>query len=70
MGYLSPKPSFKKILILKFGGIRGFIFFPKGISPKTNITARLEFDLAHFEAEVLLFSHYATENTLTIMSKK
>ena len=26
--------------------------FPKGISPKVNVLARLEFELAHFEATI------------------
>ena len=32
--------------------------FPKSISPKTNVMARLEFELAYFEATVQHFSHY------------
>ena len=51
MSYLMPKPSLKKnssgtILTLD-GRIRGFIPFSRGIIPKVNVTARLEFELAY-----------------------
>ena len=34
------------------GGNKGVHTFPKGISPKVNVIARLEFELAYFEAAV------------------
>ena len=34
--------------------------FPKGISPKMNAIAQLEFELAFFEAADQHFSHYTT----------
>ena len=40
------------------GGDKGERTFPKGISPKVNVIARLEFELAYFEAAVQRFSHY------------
>ena len=43
-----------------FGGIRGFILFPKGISTKVNVIARLEFELVYFEAAVHYISHCVT----------
>ena len=34
--------------------------FPKGISPKVNVIARLEFELAYYDVVVQYVSHYAT----------
>ena len=34
--------------------------FPKSISPKVNVIARLEFELAYYDVIVQHFSHYAT----------
>ena len=48
------KPSFSPIV----GGNKGVHAFPKGISLKVNLIARLEFELAYFEAAVQLFSHH------------
>ena len=48
-------------LMLKLiaGGDKGIHIFPKGICPKVNIIAWLEFKLAYFETTVQHFSHYA-----------
>ena len=41
--------------------IRGFISFPRSISPKLNVITRLEFELTYFEATVPHIKHDATE---------
>ena len=46
------------------GRIRGFITFPKGISPKVGVITRLEFELAYNDATVQFVSYYATETPL------
>ena len=38
----------------------GFIPFPKGICPKVNVIARLEFEFAYFDSIVHRFNHYTT----------
>ena len=38
----------------------GFIPFPKGICPKVNVIARLEFELAYYDSAVHRFNHYTT----------
>ena len=38
--------------------------FPKGISPKVNVIAWLEFELAYFEAVVKHFNNYITWSSL------
>ena len=43
------------------GKIRGFNIFPKVISPKVNVIARLEFEHVYFKAAVQQFSLYAPE---------
>ena len=39
---------------------KGVHTFPKGICPKVNIIARLEFELAYYDSVVQRFNHYAT----------
>ena len=39
----------------------GFCTFPKSISLKVNVTARLEFELTHIKPAVQHFSHYILE---------
>ena len=36
--------------------------FPKGITPKVNVIARLKFKLAYYYVTVQQFSHYDTGN--------
>ena len=43
----------------KLGEDKRVYTFPKGISPKVNVIAQLEFELAYFEAAVQRYSHYA-----------
>ena len=40
---------------------KGVHTFPKGISPKTNVTAQLEFGLNYFMAAVQDFSNYQNQ---------
>ena len=42
-------------------GDKGVHTFLKGISPKVNVIAQLEFELCYFEVSVQYFNHYATE---------
>ena len=39
---------------------KGVHSFPKGIFPKVNVIARLEFELAYYDSAVLRFNHYTT----------
>ena len=41
-------------------GIKGFMLFPRGISPKVNVIAGLEFELAYCDTTILHISHYLT----------
>ncbi len=38
--------------------IWGVFFFPKGICPKVNVIARLEYELAYYDPAVHRFNHY------------
>ena len=40
--------------------INGVYTFPKGISPKVNVIAWLEFELAYYDVKVQHVNHYAT----------
>ena len=42
------------------GGDKWVYIFPKGISPKVNVKAQLEFELAYLKAIIKHFSHYTT----------
>ena len=35
--------------------------FPKGICPKVNVIAQLEYELAYYDSAVHLFNHYTTK---------
>ncbi len=39
---------------------KGVHTFPKGICPKVNVIARLDFELAYYDSEVHRFNHYTT----------
>ena len=39
---------------------KGVHTFPKGICPKVNVIARLEFELAYYDSAVHRFNHYTT----------
>ena len=40
--------------------------FPKGICPKVNVIARLEYELAYYESAVHRFNHYTTRSVLWV----
>ena len=44
-------------------GDKGVHTFPNDISPKVNKTARLEFELTHFEFPIQFFRHCATKSS-------
>ena len=44
---------------------KGVHMFPKSVSVKVNLIARLEFKLTYFEATIQYFSHYSMR-TLTV----
>ena len=46
--------------------IRQFISFPKVISPKVNVIARLEFELAYYDIAVKCISHNTTRIVILI----
>ena len=39
---------------------KGVHTFPKGICPKVNVIARLEYELAYYDSAVHRFNHYTT----------
>ena len=43
---------------------KGVHTFPKGIYPKVNVIARLEFELAYYDSAVHCFNHYTTKTPL------
>ena len=43
------------------GGNKGVYNFPRGISPKENVIARLEFELAYNDIVVQHVNHYTSE---------
>ena len=49
-----------KSSLTDFWNEKGVHAFLKSISPEVNVTGRLEFELAYFEAAVEHFSHYTT----------
>ena len=42
-------------------GDKGVYTFPKGICPKVNVIARLEFEPANYDSVVQRFNHYTTK---------
>ena len=64
VGYLMPKPFSKKnssgTILTHSWEDKGVHTFPKGICPKVNIIARLEYELAYYDSEVHLFNPCTT----------
>ena len=48
---------------------KGVHTFPKGICPKVNVIARLEYELAYYDSAVHRFNHYTTK-TPPIISRR
>ena len=48
-------------LIHSWGGVKGFLTFPKGICPKVIVTVWLEFELAFYNVKVHHLNHNAME---------
>ena len=48
---------------------KGVHTFPKGICPKVNVIARLEFELAYYDSAVHRFNHYTMRTPLEILEK-
>ena len=46
---------------------KGVHTFPKGICPKVNVIARLEYELAYYDSAVHRFNHYTTKTPLCII---
>ena len=55
VGYLMPNLFYENSWVDK-----GVHTFPKGICPKGNIIARLEYELAYYDSAVHRFNHYTT----------
>ena len=45
---------------------KGVHTFPKGICPKVNVIARLEYELAYYDSVVHRFNHYTTRTPLNL----
>ena len=60
VGYLIPKPFSKPFYLTHSWEDKGVHNFPKGICPKVNVIARLEYELAYYDSAVHHFNHYAT----------
>ena len=43
---------------------KGVHTFPKGICPKMNVIARLEYELTYYDSAVHRFNHYTTRTPL------
>ena len=65
-------PCGKTIIILSnpWGGDERVPAFPRGISPKVNVIARLEFELAYFKAADKHFNYYASSERKERIRKK
>ena len=55
-----PKPFSKKYYLTHSWEDKGVHTFPKGICPKLNVIARLEYELAYYDSAVHRFNHYTT----------
>ena len=52
-----PNHAYKRTAVVIFKGVHTF---PKGICPKVNVIARLDFELVHDDSAVQRFNHYTT----------
>ena len=62
LGYLMPKPFSEKnwYYLTHSWEDKGVHIFPKGICPKVNVIAWLEYELAYYDSAVHRFNHYTT----------
>ena len=58
VGHLMPKPFSKKNSSGTIWEDKGVHTFPKGICPKVNVIAQLEYKLAYYDSAVHRFNHY------------
>ena len=47
-----------------------FHTFPKGICPKVNVIARLEYELAYYDSAVHRFNHYTTRTPIHVWGRE
>ena len=47
---------------------KGVHTFPKGICPKVNVIARLEYELAYYDSAVHRFNHYTNRTPPNFLS--
>ena len=60
------EPSQSYYLPIVGGRIRGVHTFPKGICPKVNVIARLEYELAYYDSAVHRSSNHYTTRTPSV----
>ena len=49
---------------------KGVHTFPKGICPKVNVIAWMEYELAYYDSSVYRFNHYTTRTPPTLIERK
>ena len=49
---------------------KGVYTFPKGICPKVNVIAPLEYELAYYDSEVHRFNHYTMRTPPVVIETK
>ena len=49
---------------------KGVHTFPKGICPKVNVIARLEFELAYYDSAVYRFDHYTPRTARRVVYQR
>ena len=74
LGYLMPKPLLREeqqwYYLTHSWEDKGVHTFPKGICPKVNVVARLEYELAYYDSAVHRFNHYPTRTPLFHLSPR
>ena len=61
MDYSKPRQSLQWYYLTHCWGDKEVHTFPKGISPKVNVLARLEFELAYYDVTIQYISPHTTE---------
>ena len=57
----------RRIVVVLFNLHMGVHTFSKGICPKVNVMARLEFELAYYDSVIYRFNHYPTRTLPCIL---